>query len=186
MSEWQVQYWDSTLFITLVEGRETERISVIRSLLHSYEQKKLQIAVSTFAIAECRRYRQLDTPGPAPGDEGTAATTPLNDDNGKVVREVFASPQLLVWTLTPHIAELAADIGNQYPDLLPGDCVHIATAIEANADVLFTYDGAGKGRRRPDAMIRYDGKIGNPPLPIKEPWDIWPTIWSARDADEST
>lgn len=45
----------------------------------------------------------------------------------------------------------------------------LATAIDAEADVLFTYDGAGLRRRVAD-MLRYDGKIGDPPLRIKEPY----------------
>lgn len=77
--------------------------------------------------------------------------------------------------LTDRVAQIAADIGNQFPSLLPGDCVHIATAIDARADVLFTYDGAGQ-RRRPGAMLRYDARIGTPPLRIMVPFDPWPTL----------
>ena len=47
--------------------------------------------------------------------------------------------------LTPRIAERAAEIGDTFPRLLPPDCVHIATAIEAEADVLFTYEGRVSG-----------------------------------------
>jgi predicted nucleic acid-binding protein len=178
MSEWHVQAWDSTMFITLVMGVEADRCDVIRSLLASYDEQKLQIVVSTFAIAEVRSYRKPDTPGPEPGAEGSAATLPVVAEPAEVVRRMFESDQLIIRAVTPRIADMAADLGNRYPDLLPGDCVHIATAMDADVDVLFTYDGVGR-RRRPNSMLRYDGKIGDPPLSIKEPWDIWPTIWSA-------
>jgi hypothetical protein len=82
---------------------------------------------------------------------------------------------LVYRVLTDRTALSAADIGNTYPSLTPGDCVHIATAIEARADVLFTYDGAGQ-RRRPNEMLRYDTLIGTPPLRIMEPFDPWPAL----------
>ena len=164
--------------ITLVMGVEAEHCNVIRSLLASYDEQRLQIVVSTFAIAEVRSYREPKTPGPEPGEEGTAATLPVVAEAAEVVRRMFESDQLMIRALTPRIADMAADLGNRYPDLLPGDCVHIATAMDADVDVLFTYDGVGR-RRRPDRMLRYDEKIGDPPLRIKKPWDIWPTIWSA-------
>lgn len=175
MSDWRNQYWDSTLFISYLEGVESERIKVIRALLDQYDEKKLQIVVSSFAIAEVRSYREPGTPGPAPGAEGMAQNRPLVPAHAQAVRDMFASDQLLIRVLTPRVAEMAADIGNSYPDLAPGDCVHIATAIDAGVDVLFTYDGAGT-RRRPADMLRYDERIGDPPLRIMEPWDIWPTL----------
>ena len=79
---------------------------------------------------------------------------------------MFESDAFETYVLTPRIAERAADIGNAYPSLLPGDCVHIATAIESAADVLFTWDGGQ--RRRPGTMLRYDGEIDG--LAIREPF----------------
>ena len=76
------------------------------------------------------------------------------------LEHLFNSLELEIRVLTPRIAERAAEIGDTFPRLLPADCVHIATAIEAGADVLFTYDGAGQ-RRRPADMIRYDRRIGD-------------------------
>ena len=38
-------------------------------------------------------------------------------------------------------AQSAAEIGNQYPSLRPGDCVHIAT-VRGQGGVRVTYDGA--------------------------------------------
>jgi len=57
------------------------------------------------------------------------------------------------------------------------DSLHIASAIHAKADVLFTLDGVrdSKGRRRNRDLTEFSGKIGNPPLTIEGPFiDIGP------------
>ena len=106
---------------------------------------------------------------------GSEATASFDDTERRRVADLFASDVLVYRVLTDRTALSAADIGNTYPSLTPGDCVHIATAIEARADVLFTYDGAGQ-RRRPNEMLRYDTMIGTPPLRIMEPFDPWPAL----------
>jgi hypothetical protein len=99
------------------------------------------------------------------------------------VRRFFESDELEVWTLTPSIAEAAADLGNDHPELSPADCVHIATALAAKARVHFRFDGVGK-RRRPRTMLALDGQLGSPPLRILEPFDPWPTLWIPAGAQE--
>jgi predicted nucleic acid-binding protein len=175
VADFQVQVWDSSVFITLFEGRDQERVDVIRTLLRRWD-RGLQIVVSTMAIAEVRRIRLPGAEGPGPGHEDEVVAVPWNEDARALVRDLFASDQLIVRPVLAHIADLAADIGNEYPALMPTDCIHIATALDIQADVLFTYDGATMGRRRIDAMLRYDGRIGLPPLAIREPFDPWPDL----------
>jgi len=81
--------------------------------------------------------------------------------------------------LTPSIAEQAQKMGKEFPALSPFDCVHIATAIAAEAKVLFTFDGAGK-RRRQTRMIEYSGKIGNPPILITTPLIDWGPLYGTE------
>ncbi len=175
MADFQTQCWDSTVFISLLTGQIPERAKVIRALLDHRQEGKFQIVLSTFAIAEVRKFRVLGAVGPVPGDEGNEATIPVDEVEGRRITDLFASDVLVYRAVTDRTAQLAADIGNTYPSLLPGDCVHIATAIEVKADVLFTYDGAGQ-RRRPGEMLRYDKMIGSPPLRIIEPFDPWPAL----------
>ena len=48
------------------------------------------------------------------------------------------------------------------------DAIHVATALEAKADVLFTYDGLKKDAPI-SGLLRLNGQMGNPPLRIEVP-----------------
>ena len=159
MPEWRRQYWDSTLFVSYLAGTEVDRVEIIQGLLEQYERGGIEIIISTFAIAEVRSIPVEGATTP-PNDEGAVETVEYHPEHLQRVRNLFKSLELEIRVLTPRIAERAAEIGDTFPRLLPADCVHIATAIEAEADVLFTYDGAGQ-RRRPADMIRYDRRIGD-------------------------
>ena len=175
MADWQTQCWDSTVFISLLTGQWPDRVKVIRALLDHHTEGKFQIVISTFAIAEVRSFRVAGAVGPTPGEEGSEETVPFDEEERRRVSDLFASDALVYRALTDRTGLTAAEIGNTYPSLLPADCAHIATAIEARADVLFTYDGAGQ-RRRPSEMLRYDNMIGDPPIRIMEPFDPWPAL----------
>jgi predicted nucleic acid-binding protein len=165
VADWQRQYWDSPLFLAYLTERDEARADMVEELLDRYDRGGIEIVISSFVIAEVRR---LPTPGAAtPADEREVPVQAISPDQVQRVRRMFESEQLELHVLTPRIAQRAADIGNEYPRLLPGDCVHIATAIEAGVDVLFTWDGGGQ-RRRPGDMLRYDGRIND--LAIREPF----------------
>ena len=159
MPEWRRQYWDSTLFVSYLAGTEVDRVEIIQGLLEQYERGGIEIIISTFAIAEVRSIPVEGATTP-PNDEGAVETVEYHPEHLQRVRNLFKSLELEIRVLTPRIAERAAEIGDTFPRLLPADCVHIATAIEAGVDVLFTYDGAGQ-RRRPADMLRYDRRIGD-------------------------
>ena len=159
MPEWRRQYWDSSLFLSYLAGTEIDRVETIHGLLEQYERSGIEIVISSFVIAEVRRIA-VEGATTTPDDEGTVETVVYDPEHLRQVRGLFTSPELEIRVLTPRIAERAAEIGDTFPRLLPPDCVHIATAIEAGVEVLFTYDGAGQ-RRRPAAMIRYDRRIGD-------------------------
>jgi predicted nucleic acid-binding protein len=150
----EVQYWDSAMFISLLTGSDPDRVQVIRELLDLNRRGAIRIVASTFTIAEVR---------PHPNDRGL----PL--DEFETAQQLFESDRLDLWVLTPRIAAAAARLGFENPSVTPTDCVHIATAIEAKAGVLFTFDGAGTKRRKPGAMIALSGLVGDPPLRIREP-----------------
>lgn len=159
MLEWRRQYWDSSLFISYLAGTEAARVDTIHRLLEQHERNGTEIIISSFVIAEVRRIGVADATTP-PDDEGAVETVAYHPEHLRRVRSLFNSLELEIRVLTPRIAERAAEIGDTFPRLLPPDCVHIATAIEAEADVLFTYDGAGQ-RRRTGAMLRYDRRVGD-------------------------
>ncbi len=149
------------MFISLATDIDEDRVKTIKELLALHEKGQIEIVASAMAIAEFRPY------------QGQAAHT----ETAKVVDDLFNSTDIFLYAVTPDIASLARDIGEKHPALTPTDAIHIATAITAKADVLFTFDGAGKigKRRRQKEMIANTGRIGHPPLKISEPYvDLGP------------
>jgi len=156
------------MFISFLTGKDERRMDVIRALLQREQRGLIQIVISTFVTVEVRP------------DEGN----PLDQGQLAMIAELFESDRLDYRPLTPHIAKIAQKIGMDFPTLTPPDCVHIATAIESGASVLFTFDGSGAKRRRPSEMIINSGKIGNPTLKICEPFiDHGPLFTSLGNQD---
>ena len=153
-----IQYWDSCLFIELLTNRDPTRIAVLKELIEMEARGVIQIIISTFVFAEVRPFENATVP----------------EDQFQAAVELLQSERLNIRPLTEGIALEAQRIGKENPLLLPGDCVHIATALSVNAIVLFTFDGAGLKRRRPSDMIAHSGKIkastGGVPLEIREPY----------------
>lgn len=156
------QYWDSCMFISLLTGTNPARIAIIDELSKLEDDGKIRIVTSTFTRAEVR---------PHPRYAGFDAA------QVKKVEAILNSGRVDWRPVTPFIAEEAMRIGQAHPDLLPADCVHIATAIAAKARILFTFDGEGAQRRRPDKMLHWDDKIGSPPLRIHEPFVPRGPLW---------
>lgn len=165
MPEFERQYWDSTLFLSYVANNQPDFCDAIDALLRIRETGGISIVVSTFAIAEVRYLGGDD------GKEVEPISPEERERRIETVREMFDSPELELRALTPHTAQLAQSIGNEHPALTPADCVHIATALDARCEILFTLDGIG-ARRRPKDMLRYSRQIGNPPLPITPPFEV--------------
>ena len=152
----EVQYWDSCLFISFLTNLEANRVDVIRELLDQVQARKsrLRIVVSTLVLAEVR-----------PSETYTK-------DHYEEIIELFDTdrPYFQFYGLTRGIAKRSRDIGSAHPRLSVPDSIHIATAIEAGADVLFTYDGDQKKEsRRSGRMLQYHNQIGMPPLRIEVP-----------------
>lgn len=154
----QIQYWDSCLFIELLTNRNLARVAILRELIEMEQRGHIQIVISTFVLAEVRPFENATVP----------------EEQFKQAVELLQSERLTIRPLTEGIALDAQRIGKENPRLLPGDCVHIATALAVRATVLFTVDGAGVRRRRPSEMIVNSGRIqskdGGPALLIREPF----------------
>ena len=148
----------SRLHLRRLRHRAPEQREELIGLLRRAEEGGIQAVVSTFCIAEVRKLTDDDS------------HPEFSQAEADRVRRMFREGDLVVRPLTEHIAFKAQDIGNEFPQLLPGDCVHIATAIQFGVDALFTRDGSGlEGRRRPGTMLFYDGQIEG--LRIVEPFN---------------
>ncbi len=152
------EYWDTCLFIAYLKNSPDEHeqaaAEAVDALIRSAQlpTRERLIVVSTLVLAELRRHPSHD------------------ESRYDIVRDIFHTnrPYVRVVTLTPRIADLASSIGSENPRLAPADTVHVATAISEGVDSLLTLDGRHEhGRRRRPDLLFYDGKIGNPPLPIR-------------------
>lgn len=134
----EIQYWDACLFIWLLAGQDQDRdeIAKLRLLAQRAKDGHITIVTSMLSVAEVR----------------PAKDRPISADELDKVNSIMLAEEIDLRPMTLAIAQRAQAIGHKLPDLLPADCVHVATALEANAAVLFTYDGCGK-RRRPSHMI---------------------------------
>lgn len=164
----RIQYWDSAVLISYLTALQPERVNVVvRELIKLLEKDAIVVVISTLVIAEVRSVALPTAPTIAGREDEVPATQHL-PAHAETIKALFSSDKFDYRVVTARVAQKAADIGNLYPSLLAPDCIHIATAIEAEADVLFTWDGAGRRRRRAREMLRYDGRIDG--LAIKEPF----------------
>jgi predicted nucleic acid-binding protein len=143
------------MFISLLTGKDPKRVEVIRRLIEQEKKGFIQIVTSTFTIAEIRPLESDKT---------------ANPDHFQTALELMESERLEIRAVTPHIGREAQKIGMKFPALSPADCTHIATAVDARVIYLFTFDGIGTKRRKPDMMIAHTDQIGDPPLKIREPF----------------
>lgn len=154
------QYWDTCVFINYLTNLDTAKADVVHDLIVQAEKGKgasaITIIISNLVIAEIR-----DKAGNV-------------KERQQKVNEIFETDRAFLepHALTGSIAQLAREIGNAFPLITVPDAVHVATAIHAKAEVLFTYDGASDKteRRRSGTLLKYDGQIGDPPLKIQTPW----------------
>ncbi|MEX2425870.1 MAG: PIN domain-containing protein [Thermomicrobiaceae bacterium] len=178
MTEYRRQYWDSSVFISYLANSNPEFNDVIDDLLAMREAGGVEIVISTFAIAEVRYIEDTS------GASGRIKDS-VRDEQSRLMRELFDSTELELRAPTPQTAQRAQEIGNQYPGLMPGDCVHIATALDADCKILFTLDGiSGKRRRRPRHMIRYSRQLGSPAIPITPPFVTHGWMFDESKIDE--
>lgn len=171
MASPKLVYCDTPIFISYLTGADADRLRVLDEVFDMQERGLLRIVISTLVIAEARRIRVPNSPGLVAGEgEHNLQCLPFDGQRVELIEQMFQSDLLEYMPLTTRIAQHAAHIGNEWPSLLPPDCIHVATAVEAGAEMLFTWDGSGAKRRRPGKMLRYDRKIGDPPLKIVEPY----------------
>ncbi len=176
MTDRPVLYWDSVVFISYLTGADPDRLSLVKALLVHLQNDKFDLVTSTFTLSEVRYYRT----GPFKGSQN-------DKDREDEIAALFTSPLIEFRAVTDFIGRRAWQIGCQFPDISPADAVHIATAEDVPAETLFTWDGSGvPGRRWPEKMLAYDGKIGTPPISIKIPSDPWRGLLLIEDAGRPT
>jgi predicted nucleic acid-binding protein len=151
-------------------NEDPTRSEIIRQLVRDAQNGESRIVISTLVLAEVKPSSTHET------------------EARRVIEDLFAThrPYLRIYALTRRIALLARDIGVQCPRLSGADCVHVATAIHAQADVMLTYDGHSNLPLNPKWLLFYDRKIGDPPLRIEVPSVRYGPLFDAASGKATT
>jgi predicted nucleic acid-binding protein len=141
-------YWDAVVFLDLGGNynppEDADYIARLKAMWSESEKGLFQIVTSALTIAEVLWLR--NQPRPSPAAE-------------KLIRSFFESPNVLLVDVTRVVAEAARDL--VWQGLRPKDAIHVASALDARCDVLYTRDGPMCGR---------NGQVGgSPALRIESP-----------------
>lgn len=140
-----LRYWDSAVFLAYFL-EEPDRVDHCAALLEDAENGEILIVTCALTLAEVLALRGQPRLPPAPALK-------------RKVTEFFKNEYISVQNVTRQVAEVARDLVWDH-DIAPKDAVHVAACLVVEAPILETYD-------RP--LIGKSGKIGNPPLIIREP-----------------
>lgn len=148
-------YWDSCAIIDFLQ-HTPGRYEDLKHFVEAAVKKECIIVTSTIAIAETQKCDKDGSPlrGKSQAEVNAAIT------------EFFSYPFLSVRQVDRETAALARDFSIAHNVPFP-DSVHAATAVRTICDELHTFDGENPGKRR--KLLRYDGKLGTPPLKIVIP-----------------
>lgn len=121
------QYFDANIFIAVLK-QETidghERWRHCQQLLQEAEARRCIAVTSTMTIAEVTGGR----PRPLPVHTKVA------------VRSLFGNDWLVLVGTDRFVAESARELIWEFPTLRPIDAIHLASALSAGCEVLYTYD----------------------------------------------
>ncbi len=142
-------YWDSCVFIDLLQ-QTPDRIEACEELHRRAVANEIIVVTSVFTLVEVCH---LPKSGLSPREQREKIVT------------FFENPYIVVRQLDRIIALRASEITQDH-GLTNADAIHVATALEMKAAVMYTYDAPKKKRR---GLLGQNGKIGNPPLRIEIP-----------------
>jgi predicted nucleic acid-binding protein len=154
-----IQCWDSGLFIDYlmdVGDVPSSKSEVFDRLIQDAERGLIRIALSFVVLAEVRPKKR-------------------NNASIKKIETMLESDRAYFewFPVTRAIGARAQRIGAAYSIEVP-DAIHLATAIEAKAEVFLTYDGS-HADKKDDGLLALNGKIkdrdldGNAALRIELP-----------------
>lgn len=140
----EILYWDSDAFLGWFQ-EEPGKVELCEGTLERAKAGELVIVTSTLTITEVLWKRN---------------SPPVTKDKATIVRRFFRRSYIRVRNVTRSVAESAQDLVWD-KSIRPKDAIHVATALEANASVLETFD---------EFLIKLSGTVGgNPPLIIRKP-----------------
>ena len=130
-------YLDTSVHVADIQGERGREVST--RILHAAERGDLTIVASTFVIAEL-----VHSPG------RPELVTPEQD---AAIERRFLNDWTELVELDAVIAARARRIAREH-GLKPADAVHIATALQADADVFLSWDDHFLGKTLPGLACR--------------------------------
>ncbi len=136
-------YWDSDAFLGWLQS-EPGKAELCKGTIERAEGGEVAILYSALTIAEVLWLRN-------------APRIPKN--KAEILRRFFRRSYFKNLNVTRAIAERAQDLVWDH-NIRPKDAIHVATALDAGAHYLETFD---------EDLLALSGKIGDPPLTIRKP-----------------
>jgi predicted nucleic acid-binding protein len=147
-------FWDSNVFITLLSKLNSpERLKeqdICKRYLQSAIDGETEIFTSTLAVVEVSKTQESSPPVP--------------DEIKAKIRNLFNEPYVKLISVDLARANEARELIWTHSWLKPPDAVHVACALYARVDELFSYDG-GKEK----GILNLNNLVGTPPLTIVKP-----------------
>ncbi len=139
----ELTYWDSDCFLAWFQ-EEAGKVDACRGPIERAEAGDVFILSSTLTVAEVLWMRGAPR---------------LPEDKASLVRAFFRRPYIRLRNVTRHVAEAAQDLVWNH-GIKPKDAIHVATALDAKAVALETFD---------EKLIKKSGSVGGGNLIIRQP-----------------
>lgn len=139
----ELVYWDSDAFLGWLQS-EAGKVELCAGTLKRAEQGEVLILASALTLAEVLWMR---------------GAPPIPRDKAEIVRKFFRRSHFRIRNVTRAISESAQDLV-WTQGIRPKDAIHVATALDAHAYALETFD---------EGLLGKTGQIGTPALIIRKP-----------------
>ena len=136
-------YWDSDAFLGWLQ-EEKGKVELCLGTIERAEAGEVIIVTSALTLAEVLWMRNAPK---------------IPKDKAVILRKFFRRSYIRVRNVTRSVSELAQDLVWD-KGIKPKDAIHVATALEARAPILETFD---------EGLIAKSRRAGTPPLEIRIP-----------------
>lgn len=168
--------WDSCVFLSILNGEShpPEVLDGLDEMIREIDEGKCLLITSVITFSEVLEVNM----------------TQAQKDQ---FQKLFDRRNVRAIDVDMRIARLAGEIRSYYKNLrepvklLVPDTLHVATAIIYKADVLYTFDGSGRGAKAHDLIkLGKDGKIAGHVISIRMPMGSQLSLRELQDGPDKT